>query len=431
MSDIIGYLSKIQVGENLYGLEDAIAREYIDSITTDIESLSTLKANILSPDFDGVPTAPLADGSTTTQIANVQYVSNAILNALAANDAMVFKGVLDGTHSLPSSAYQAGWTYKVAANGTYAGHVCEIGDMLIAVSDYVEGEASNADWAAIQVNIDGAVTGPASSGDSHVAIFDGTAGDLIKDSGFTLGQSVPADGVFTDTLYTASTTSIGSATAGEAKIAVNEITFDGGSVPTREQVSFSTISSWTAGENGSFGDSVVTNKVTSWSAGTQISKDDVSATTVSEWSAGSAMTSATTSVKEVSSFSQGTLPVLEVSGDTLVFTPGVLPSLSTNDKEIKEVATEGTAPSLTLTNVTASHVTSLGSLPSLSTEEQTVTQVSSLGTVPSLVAAETSVYSITGVGAIAELTATTTSIPNISVENVAVVNAISASTTGA
>ena len=47
----------------------------------------------------------------------------------------------------------------------------------------------------------GDVVGPSSSVNGDVALFDGTTGKLIKDSGFTIGKSVPSDAVFTDTTY--------------------------------------------------------------------------------------------------------------------------------------------------------------------------------------------------------------------------------------
>lgn len=83
---------------------------------------------------------------------------------LAANDAMVFKGTLGDSASnatvtaLPTT-YQAGWTYKVVAKGTYAGKVCEVGDLIIAVKDSTSSSvSSNDDWCVVQANIDGAVT---------------------------------------------------------------------------------------------------------------------------------------------------------------------------------------------------------------------------------------------------------------------------------
>ena len=44
--------------------------------------------------------------------------------------------------------------------------------------------------------------------DEHVVIFDGSSGTVIKDSGFTIGKSVPADAVFTDTVYTHPTSGV-------------------------------------------------------------------------------------------------------------------------------------------------------------------------------------------------------------------------------
>lgn len=54
-----------------------------------------------------------------------------------------------------------------------------------------------------------AVTGPSSSIDAHVATFNGTGGKTIKDSGFTIGKSVPSNAVFTDTTYESKAASSG------------------------------------------------------------------------------------------------------------------------------------------------------------------------------------------------------------------------------
>ena len=51
------------------------------------------------------------------------------------------------------------------------------------------------------------IGGNNSSVANRVAVFDGTSGKQIKDSGFTLGKSVPADALFTDTTYKAATAS--------------------------------------------------------------------------------------------------------------------------------------------------------------------------------------------------------------------------------
>lgn len=157
-----------------------------------------------SPNFTGTPTAPTVNVTTnTTQIATTEFVQGAIEHKLAANDAMLFKGFVDGTHNLPVNGYSAGWTYKVKTAGTYAGYKCEIGDMLLATEDAADNQTSinNSHWMALQANIDGAVTGPTTAVANQVAVFDGTSGKVIKDSGYTIASNVPANAKFTDTTY--------------------------------------------------------------------------------------------------------------------------------------------------------------------------------------------------------------------------------------
>lgn len=120
---------------------------------------------------------------------------------LAANDAMVFKGIVNSTTPLPTTDYLVGWTYKVAEAGTYAGQDCEIGDMIICVTDWVNGTASNADWQVVQSNLDGAVTSSATSSvDGTIAVFDGTSGKVIK-----VGSKTIADLEYTLPSATATT----------------------------------------------------------------------------------------------------------------------------------------------------------------------------------------------------------------------------------
>lgn len=95
-----------------------------------------------------------------------KFVETTFADKLKANDAMQFKGVLDSESDgqtegilkdLPIKDYEAGFTYRVAKAGTYAGILCEEGDIIIAVKD---GSASNiavvnSDWSVIQTNIKG------------------------------------------------------------------------------------------------------------------------------------------------------------------------------------------------------------------------------------------------------------------------------------
>ena len=197
-----GALGGIQTGYSSSGKNyaikvDANGNAYVNVPWENTHQDISGKANLNSPAFTGTPTAPTAaNGTNNTQIATTAFV----MNAFTANDAMIFKGVL-GTESgmietLPTTHSQ-GWTYKVGTAGTYAGQVCEVGDTIYCVADGTA--ANNAHWVILQTNVDGTVIGPATSTADHIATFTGTTGKVIKDSGFTIATSVPANAKFTDT----------------------------------------------------------------------------------------------------------------------------------------------------------------------------------------------------------------------------------------
>lgn len=106
----------------------------------------------------------------------------------AANDAMLYKGTIGtgGTHTIAAfnalTTYDAGWTYRVIEAGTVRGNVVQIGDIITVLVDRAGSGNLDADFTAIQTNIDGAVVGPASATDNGIALFDGTTGKLIKSS---------------------------------------------------------------------------------------------------------------------------------------------------------------------------------------------------------------------------------------------------------
>ena len=132
--------------------------------------------------FDGTQT----NGALgTSAVTDTLYISKAVTaaNPIITNDdlsgitgAMVYKGVVDGTHALPTTNITAGWTYVVAASGTYAGQACEVGDMIIAKETKASG-VTNSDWNVIngenQVSNKG-ITVQAGAGLQTVATVDGT-----------------------------------------------------------------------------------------------------------------------------------------------------------------------------------------------------------------------------------------------------------------
>lgn len=98
---------------------------------------------------------------------------------LGANDAMIFKGIINKNTDLPDT-HETGWTYRVNKAGTYAGKVCEIGDLVICVTDGLS--ANDSHWTVAQTNIDGAVIGPNTSTTNAVSTFADATGKVIKNN---------------------------------------------------------------------------------------------------------------------------------------------------------------------------------------------------------------------------------------------------------
>lgn len=107
-------------------------------------------------------------------IFNSQQVEERITQIIAANDALVYKGTIEitdtggyitvtkegTTNNFPQKC-KVGDTYRIIKGGDYAGHKCEVGDLLSAI---IEGPAegdnnvnSSKYWTAIQTNINGQV----------------------------------------------------------------------------------------------------------------------------------------------------------------------------------------------------------------------------------------------------------------------------------
>lgn len=99
---------------------------------------------------------------------------------LGANDALVFKGIIDGKHPLPTANYEVGHTYRVNEAGTYADQKCEQGDLIICIADALS--TSTPHWTVAQTNIDGAVIGPDASTINAVPTFADAKGKVIKDN---------------------------------------------------------------------------------------------------------------------------------------------------------------------------------------------------------------------------------------------------------
>lgn len=184
-----------------------------------------------------------------------------------------------------------------------------------------------------------------------VVSVDGGTGDYVlpKASADTLGgikvgtnlSINSSTGVLsaTDTKYTPSTESIGSASAGTA-------------------ISADDITSWSAGSATTLGTAISADDITAWDAGsvptlgTAIAADDITA-----WDAGS-------------------LPSASVENEVLTLTFGSLPSLSYTARSIPNVTNVGSVPSLSYTARTIPNVTNAGTAPTLEYTARTIPNIS-------------------------------------------------------
>ena len=119
-------------------------------------------------------------------------------NILGNSNALVYKGTIDCSTNPDYPTADAGWMYIASVAGKIggvSGTDVEVGDMIICNTDgTVSGNQATVGqyWNVIQKNIIGAVTGPASSVNNTVAVFDGTTGKVIKqgiitDTGTNIG----------------------------------------------------------------------------------------------------------------------------------------------------------------------------------------------------------------------------------------------------
>lgn len=140
-------------------------------------------AATLASDTD-VTLAANSDAVLATQKAVKAYV-DAIVTGGAA-DVMIFKGVIDCSANPNYPAADAGHLYKISVTGKIGGGSgpnVEAGDTIYCITDSTSAgthASVGANWVISQVNIDGAVVGPASATDGNLAAFDGTTGKLIK-----------------------------------------------------------------------------------------------------------------------------------------------------------------------------------------------------------------------------------------------------------
>ena len=141
-------------------------------------------------DVAGTPVYPVttADQVKTADGGNVDAKIKALEATFASGIRQKGTVGTGGTvEALPADSYTQGDMYIVKTGGTYAGQVCEPGDLILCIKTFAE-EAADTDWTVIQNNIDRAVKGPESAADGNLLAFDGTSGTVAKDSGINLAE---------------------------------------------------------------------------------------------------------------------------------------------------------------------------------------------------------------------------------------------------
>lgn len=153
--------------------ENQETTERVEEIETALEN----KAPIENPVFTG-----------TVKVGEDEVALKSYVDGMIANMVTAAPGIADAEHPIPEG-YKAGEHYRVAEAGEYAGHKCEVGDVLLAINDYAEGAVAADDFIVLQANIDGAVTSAAETAFvGEIVVFDAVTGKVIKGSGVQIAS---------------------------------------------------------------------------------------------------------------------------------------------------------------------------------------------------------------------------------------------------
>lgn len=169
----------------------------IAELATDAEAITgtdtvrtVTPANVAAVLTDRIDTNT-ALGTSNTKVPSQLAVKSYVDSGFAANDAMMYKGVIDASSNPNYPAGSKGDTWRISVAGKIGGASgpnVEVGDMIVGITD---GSAAGnhatvgANWNIVQTNLDGAVIGPASATSGNLPSFSGTSGKVVADSGFT------------------------------------------------------------------------------------------------------------------------------------------------------------------------------------------------------------------------------------------------------
>ena len=185
----------ITIGNTTISLGSTVSLQDLSVVST--SDFTTYKNSVTTALNSKVNTSSVESTISSTTSSNIptsEAVASYVNSTLAAADALRYKGTLGtgGTVTSLPSRHTTGDTYKVIEAGKYANVDCEIGDMIICLTDGTSSD--NSHWTVVQTNIDGAVIGPDSSENNSIVIFNGTTGKSINSSEITIsGGSINGD----------------------------------------------------------------------------------------------------------------------------------------------------------------------------------------------------------------------------------------------
>lgn len=188
LASVVSHPNKLVEGSTTIGYVPVWA----NTIGTQINS-----GYLVETDYDTFKQKVLAD--LNGSLVRADIVRKYIDNLIEDQDVFAYKGPIDCSTNPPYPAANKGHIYVISVAGKIGGEsgaVVEAGDMLICKTDNapVGTQAeTGTNWDIIQTNINGAVTNTNASVNNNFAIFDGTSGKVIKDSGYNYNTFQPYD----------------------------------------------------------------------------------------------------------------------------------------------------------------------------------------------------------------------------------------------
>ena len=211
--------------------------------------------DILKSNGSGAPTwlslsTSVSSGSTDSQVPSALAVYAAINSGISANDAMIFKGVIDASTNPNYPSADRGSTYKISVAGKIggvSGVAVEAGDTIICITDSTDaGDQATvgANWSVLQTNIVGAVTSGAALATGTVIL--GAGGQATKSLATgTVGLFLQSGGGTADPIWAAQTLN----TAGTTNLAGTKLFLAGATTQAANPQTYSNVNVYIGTDN--------------------------------------------------------------------------------------------------------------------------------------------------------------------------------------